>query len=203
MNIATDKAFAFTEARIEEAIRLIAAGKVETDNEGRRLWRDSGDTHGLYLRASASGGTYYRISKKAGRKQKKRIGDALTMRVSTARAEALKLASGDNSAGAAPIRVRTDGPTVAQAWSRYIADTKSGDFIAGRKRTAPSTIASYEDLYAPHLSKQYGNKSLHALAKDVHNIHRRLRDKPATANRLLQVISNLFVHAARAGYWVA
>jgi integrase len=39
------------------------------------------------------------------------------------------------------------------------------------------------------------------LAKDVHAIHKRMHSKPVAANRLLQVVSNLFVHAARSGYW--
>ena len=199
-SIATDKAFPFTESRIEDAIRLVAAGKVQTDGEGRRLWRDAGSSHCLYLRASASGGTYYRIHKTKGKKVKTRIGDALTMRVSKAREAALKLAGGDATAAAKPMRVRTDGVTVGEAWKSYIADVTSGEFVAGRKRTSPSTIKSYEELYRPHV-KPYASKSLHALAKLVPEFHRRLRDKPATANRLLQVLRNLFVHATRKGTW--
>lgn len=200
-SIATDKAFPFTEARVEEAIRLVARGAAETDSEGRRLWRDSGSPCGLYLRASAGGAAYYRIHKAKGRKVKTRIGDALVMRVAKAREAALKLAGGDATAAAKPIRVRTDGVTVAQAWKAYIADVTSGDFIAGRKRAAASTIRSYEELYKPHLKSRYGAKSLHYLAKHVQMIHKELREKPATANRLLQVIRNLFTHAARTGTW--
>jgi integrase len=200
-SIATDKAFPFTEARIEEAIRRVAAGDVPTDGEGRRLWRDSGSPHGLYLRASASGGTYYRIHKVKGRKIKTRIGDALTMRVTKAREAALKLAGGDESAAAKPMRVRTDGMTIKTAWAAYIADIRNGDFVAGRKPPAESTITSYEELFEPHVGKPYGSKSLHFLAQMVPELHRKLRGKPATANRLVQVIRNLFTHAARTGNW--
>ena len=200
-SIADEKAFSFTEARIEEAIRLVTAGKVQTDAEGRRLWRDEGCPHGLYLRASASGGTYYRIHKAKGKKIKTRIGDALTMRVSKARDAALKLAGGDETAAAKPVRVRTDGVTISQAWKAYIADVRSGEFIAGRKPTAASTIKSYEDLFEPHVGKKYGSKSLHFLASKVPELHRALRSKPVTANRLVQVIRNLFTHAARTGSW--
>lgn len=200
-SIADEKAFSFTEARVEEAIRLMAAGKVQTDAEGRRLWRDDGSRHGLYLRASANGGTYYRIHKVKGRKVKERIGDALTMRVSKAREAALKLAGGDASAAAKPVRVRTDGITAAQAWKAYIADVRSGDFVAGRKPTAASTIKSYEQLWEPHVGRDHGTKSLHYLARLVPQLHRKLKDKPVTANRLVQVIRNLFTHAARTGTW--
>lgn len=201
MSLATVKAFPFTEARVEEAIRLVAKGVAETDGEGRRLWRDEGCPHGLYLRASRSGGIYYRIYKHRGKKNKTRIGDALTMRVSKAREVALKLAGGDRSAAPEPIRVRTDGPTVDQAWAAYMAAAKSGEFIAGRRRTAESTLQSYEYLYGAHVKKRYGSKSLHALAKDVQAMHKRMHAKPVAANRLLQVMSNLFVHAARSGHW--
>lgn len=201
MTLATDKAFSFTEARVEEAIRLVARGAVATDGEGRRLWRDSGSPNGLYLRASATGGTYYRIHKQRGRKIKTRIGDALTMRVSTAREAAKKLAGGDQTAAAKPIRVRTDGVTVKQAWDAYIADVASGDFVAGRKPTAASTIESYRIMFNAHVLKKYGGKSLHFLASKVQELHRGLKAKPVTANRLVQVIRNLFTHAARTGKW--
>jgi integrase len=200
-SITTDKAFSFTEARVEEAMRLVAAGQAQADGEGRRLWRDSGSPHGLYLRASASGGAYYRIHKVRGRKVKTRIGDALAMRVTKAREAALKLAGGDATAAAKPVRVRTDGITISQAWKAYIADVESGDFVAGRKPTAASTIASYKILFDAHVGRPYGAKSLHYLARIVPELHRKLRAKPVTANRLVQVIRNLFTHAARTGNW--
>lgn len=197
----TGTAFAFTEQRIEQALKQLAVGRVAVDAEGRKLWRDEGSQHGLHLRASAGTATFYRITKTKGRKQKVRIGDATAMRVTQARAKALKLAGGDKSAAAAPIRVRTDGITVQQAWDAYIRDTENGDFIAGRKPTAASTVKSYRELYNPHLKRQHGGKSLHQLAKNVQDIHKSLRHKPATGNRLLQVIRNLFTHAARTGNW--
>lgn len=201
MSIDTVRAFRFTESRIEEAIALVRAGSVATKNNGRRVWRDADCPHGLHLVVGRRGASFYRIAKVAGRKIETRIGDATAMRVTKARDKARDLAAGIAEAAAAPIRVRTDGPTVDQAWKAYIADATSGDFIAGRRRTAASTIASYEGLYAAHLKRPYGNKSLHALAKNVHALHRRMKETPVAANRLLQVMSNLFVHAARSGAW--
>jgi integrase len=201
MELAECRAFPFTEARIEQAMRLVAAGRVQTKADGRRYWRDAGSPHGLMVLIGARAATYYRLHKRAGRKVFTRIGDATAMRVSVAREKALKLAGGDESAAAAPVRVRTDGITVDQAWKAYIADVTSGHFVAGRKPTGASTIKSYEELYAPHIKKRYGSKSLHNLAKHVQTIHRSLHKKPATANRLLQVIRNLFTHAARTGNW--
>ncbi len=201
MAIEESRAFGFTETRIEQAIRLVRDGSAQTKANGRRVWRDDGCPNGLHLVVGLRGATFYRIAKVGGRKVETRIGDATAMRVSKAREKARQLAAGVREAAAAPIRVRTDGPTVAQAWDSYMADAMSGEFIAGRKRTAASTLESYQGLYVTHIKKPYGTKSLHALAKDVQAIHKKMRDRPVTANRLLQVVSNLFVHAARTGNW--
>lgn len=200
-DLAEVRSFSFTELRVEQCIRLVAAGKVKTKSDGRRYWRDSGSAHGLHLLASAKGGTYYRLSKKRGRRVYTRIGDALAMRLTKAREAALRLAGGDQEAAAAPIRARTDGITVDKAWAAYIADLKSGDFVVGKKPPVASTIKSYEQLYKPHLEKPYGKKTLHALAKDIPTLMRSLKAKPATANRLLQVIRSLYTHAARSKTW--
>lgn len=201
MGIEADRAFPFTESRIEQAISLVRDGLVETNNIGRRIWRDQGSPHGLHVYVGRQGATFYRVAKVAGRKTETRIGDATAMRVTKAREKAKQLAAGVREAAAAPIRVRTDGPTVAQAWASYVADTRTGAFVAGRKPTAASTLASYVDLYNAHIKSRYGSRSLHALAKDVQSIHRKMRATPVAANRLLQVVSNLFVHAARTEAW--
>jgi integrase len=201
MGIESDRAFPFTESRIEEAIRLVRGGAAETKANGRRVWRDAGSPNGLHLVVGLKGAAFYRIAKVAGRKTEVRIGDALAMRVTKARDAARALAAGDKSAAAPAVRIRTDGATVDEVWRRYIEAASSGDFIAGRKRTAESTLESYGFLYRPHIKPKYGKRSLHALAADVHTLHKKLRDKPVVANRLLQVVSNMFVFAARSGLW--
>jgi hypothetical protein len=47
------RAFSFTELRVEQCIRLVAAGKVKTNSHGRRYSRDS--SHVVHLPASAKG----------------------------------------------------------------------------------------------------------------------------------------------------
>jgi integrase len=201
MGLGDVRAFRFTENAIEDAIRLVREGLVEVNGIGRRIWRDEGSPHGLHVYVGRRGATFYRVAKVAGKRTETRIGDATAMRVTKAREAARSLAAGVKEAAAAPIRVRTDGPTVDQAWDSYVAAAESGAFIAGRHRTAASTLASYKYLYGAHIKPRYGRKSLHALAKDVHAIHRKMHDKPVAANRLLQVVSNLYVHAARSGAW--
>lgn len=56
-DLADVRAFSFTELRVEQCIRLVAAGKVKTKSDSRSYWRDSGSPHGLHLLASAKGGT--------------------------------------------------------------------------------------------------------------------------------------------------
>lgn len=201
MGMEAERAFRFTETTIERAIRLVREGLVETNNIGRRIWRDDGSPHGLYVYVGKNGATFYRVAKVSGRKTETRIGDATAMRVTKAREKAQQLAAGNKEAAAAPIRVRTDGPTVAAAWAAYTSDVRSGVFVAGRRQTAASTLQSYQWLYDAHLRDRYGSKSLHALAKDIQALHRRMREKPVAANRLLQVVSNLFRHAAETGNW--
>jgi integrase len=201
MSLEDCRAFAFTEARIEQAIRLVRDGAAATKANGRRVWRDQGCPNGLHLVVGRRGATFYRVAKVAGRKVETRIGDATAMRVSKAREKARQLAAGVQAAAAAPIRVRTDGITVAEAWAAYTSDVRTGAFVAGRRPTAASTLQSYQWLYDAHLRDQYGSRSLHALAKDIQALHGRMRGKPVAANRLLQVVSNLFVHAARSGKW--
>lgn len=198
---AAERCFNFTESAVERVLRAAAAAS--EDGQGgdqRQLWRDEAG-NGLYLRVGPTGGTYYRISKSRGKKIKKRIGDATTMKVSEARKRAKRLAGGDASAAAAPIRVRTDGPTVAAAWRAYIADSLAGRFRMAKTSPQESTLKSYEELYRPHIQPRFGHKSLHHLARRVTEIYQQLADRPPTANRVLIVLKNLYVHAARNGYW--
>lgn len=201
MDYESATAFPFTESRLEDAMRAVQKDRVSVDSSGRRWWRDEGSPHGLRVLVSKRGGTFYRVHKEGGKVRKVRIGDATTMRVSKARRIALKLAGGDRDAAPPPIRVRTDGITVAAAWAAYVEDVRSGDYVAGKKPLAASTLKSYVELFEPHVGRLYGTRSLHFLAKKVPDIHKGLKDRPATGNRLLQVLKNLFTHAAKNGNW--
>jgi hypothetical protein len=44
-DLAEVRSFSFTELRVEQCIRLVAAGKVKTKSDGRRYWRDRGSAH--------------------------------------------------------------------------------------------------------------------------------------------------------------
>jgi integrase len=130
-----------------------------------------------------------------------RIGDALTMRVADARKAAMKLAAGDGSVAAPVRRVSSSGITADQAFEKYLEDCTTGAFIAGRKKTSANTLKSYRFLWNPHVKRTHGDKSLHKLAQDVRKILRSLHDRPVVANRLQQVLSNLFRWAAVNDHW--
>lgn len=64
------------------------------------------------------------------------------------------------------------------------------------------TIRSYRSLMKQHIGPAIGNRRLDALAKDeVKRLHTRIgKEKPATANRCLELIGSLFRAAAEAGH---
>lgn len=201
VNFDDEKAFVFTEQRLEELLRAVVAGRITTKADGRRWYRDDGCTDQLYVAASKAGATYYRIATQRGRKVYKRLGDATRMRVSTARGEAKKHAAGQADAGSAPIRIRPGGPSVREAWDRYFSDASAGRYIAGKSPTKASTLASYRHVFTPHVLETIGDKPLAYLAKRAHAVLEPLHEKPATFNRLCLIIRLVFKHAIDAGTW--
>ena len=188
--------FRFTEDRIEVALRLMQ----KPDAPNRKMWRDeSGD--GLHLRAGKSGGTYYWIAKREGKKLRERIGDATRMKLTAARNAAKRMAGGDMAAKPKAIRVRTDGPRVAEVWDAYNEASLAGTFFTGRKPPKPSTLKSYNENWQPHVGRPYGSKSLAQLAKAVPKIHESLAGKPATQKRVMQIIHNVYLFARKKKWW--
>lgn len=196
-----EKAFVFTEQRLEELLRAAGAGRITTKADGRRWYRDDGSTDQLYVAVSKAGATFYRIATQRGKKVYKRLGDATRMRISAARNEAKKHATGQADAGSPPIRIRTGGPTVREAWERYLADASTGRYVAGRTPTRESTLTSYYRVFSPHVLETIGDKPLAYLAKRVHAVLAPLHDKHATFNHLCLVIRLVFNHAIDAGTW--
>ena len=192
----TRPSFKFTEDRIETALRMVQKSR----SVDRKTWRDEGGI-GLHLIAGKSGGTYYWIAKRQGKRQKARIGDAVTMKLKDARDKARLLSGGNMEAKAKPIRVNTGGPTVATVWAEYLEASRKGQFYAGRKPPRESTIHSYEENFNPHVGRKYGTKSLAQLAEAVPAIHKKLAGKPATQKRLIQILHNLFLFARKQKYW--
>lgn len=192
-----------TEAGVEAAVKAVASREVTIGKDGRRWWRDAGSRNGLHLVVSVAGGAvYYRKARRPGSeaKVKQRIGDALTMRVATARQKALQLAGGDETA-AAPVKVRTDGITADNAFAGYLADSRAKSFTVGRSPPKESTLASYEILWRAHVRPKFGKRSLHHLAKGIPGLLERLAAKHVTANRLSQVLKNVYAWGTKREHW--
>ncbi|MDB4365850.1 tyrosine-type recombinase/integrase, partial [Pirellulales bacterium] len=188
--------FRFTEDRVEAALRLMQGENAPS----RRLWRDdAGD--GLHLRAGRNGGSYYWVARRSGKLEQHRLGDAERMKLTAARSAAKRMAGGDMAAKPRPIRVRTDGPRVAEVWGFYNEASHAGTFFTGRKPPKPSTLRSYAENWQPHIGKPYGSKSLAQLAKAVPKIHESLAKKPATQKRIMQIIHNVYLFARKKGWW--
>jgi integrase len=195
----------FNEATVRTAIAAVRSRQLATKANGRRSWRDTGSTHGLYLVVGKSTASWYRLAR-AGRgrgraKLEVRIGDATAMSTATAREKALKLAGGNEEARAAPIRMRTDGVTAGKAFEEYLAESRAGTFIVGCRPPKENTLGSYVGLWETHVRSRYGRQSLHHLAGHVPDIVAKLASKPVTAKRLTQVLRNVFAWSTRRGHW--
>lgn len=207
------KGFAFTEARVEEACRLVADGLVDTDGQGRRSWSDS-QTPGLRLVVGARGGSLVFAGRIGGRTVTRTLGPVGVVRVAEAREAVGRLRFDDTaaatlaprpSAAAAAPGVRDDaGPTVGVVVSDCLKAHASGRFLPGRRKSAPSarTIDFYSDVYAATLKADYDAAPLATLADDFPELFAKLSERaPYQANRMLQLVRNVFAYAASVELW--
>ena len=221
-------AFGFTAAKIEQARRLVAEGKIELDPYGRATWRDSaeGSPRGLALVVNQTAGSavfYYIGPGPGGRTVRKAIGDADSINLDEAR-KAVGRIRFDKSAAAhlapRPAASAQGGEakgerTVGKTFSSYIDAAEAGTFSLGR-RNAPitdRTAKGYRDCYAATL-KAHGDRPLSWLAENVVRLHREMGSasgtgkdrkpgRPYQANRMLQLARSIFAFAAREGWWTA
>jgi integrase len=197
----TASAFDFTEARCRQAWDAVRDGSLATDSNNRRWWRDLGCKQ-LKLMATPLNAAFYRVGRVGTRTVFQRLGSLDDLRVADARRSCDGLRSDATlAAKVAPSRRRTGRLSVDDAWKAYYADAESGRFVVGRDRIQKSTLKSYEFVYKAHL-KVHASRPLKWLAESFKELYQALgQDHPATANRFLQVVKNLFQHAAEAGHW--
>jgi len=210
------RAFRFTPARIERACRAVADGQVQVDGSGRRQWRDA-DAPGLFLRVTANGtGTFTLFYKRDGRPIRKAIGPVDVVGLAEAREAAGALRHDRTLAAQVRPRQRVQaGPTVGEAFDGYIEAAEAGLFKLGRRRQAITdrTAQGYRDTYKATL-KAHAGESLAWLAENVVAMHQRIgtasgkgkeavRGRPYQANRMLQLVRNIFTFAASRGWWAS
>lgn len=204
------KAFRFTPERLREVCRLA------TERGGRWSWRDDGCKH-LEVRVGGRGGVFYRFGRDPNRKGvvRERIGEiqgpnAVPLESARKKCEQLRV---DPKARAALPRRRlgSGGPTIKEAWERYVGAITIGLFSMrrGRKLLNASTIAAYQQVYKAHI-KRDEDKSLHWLAANLKELFETVgsqgsadygKASPGAANKLLQICKNLFDFCREQDQW--
>lgn len=204
--------FAFTEARVEHACRLVAEGRIDVDRWGRRAWTDA-ETRGLRLVAGRTGGVFAYLGRVKGAVVRRTIGPAGVVRVAEARAWVERARFDETAAAALAPRPRGSSarsggghgePTVGAVVADYLLAHASGRFLPGRRKSAPTrrTIEFYEAVYAATLKAQFAASPLSALAASFPATYAALSERaPYQANRMLQLARNVFGYAAGVGIW--
>jgi integrase len=193
--------FKFTPARVAEAERAVAEGRVGVDRYGRREWRDTA-AHGLRIVVTGRGGMYQFAGRIDGRPVRKTLGPCRTLTLAEARKLAGELKY--NSTAAAKLAPRrkaaAPGEPLQAVWERYIADAEAGRFVA-RRRLRPATIRSYRGVWGAQL-KPHADRPLDWIADNIETIFEPIRaEAPYQANRTLALLRIVFVYAIRKGVW--
>ena len=153
-------AMAFTEARIEQARRLVADGELPTDNTGRRSWRDEG-CRGLVLvvnQRSGSASLYFQGTLN-GRTVRRAIGDVENVRLEEARRAVGRLRYDRSAAGALAPRpaepAEAESPTVGSVVGEMLDAHEAGRWLPGTRSRVPlpRTMKFYRDLRKARTSK--------------------------------------------------
>ena len=195
-----DRAFSFTEPKIDALTKAVASGAVAVDADGRRWWRDT-ECRQLWVRISKAGSaTYYRVYKTGGRRHRERIGDAGVMLLKAARIAVDRLRNGD--AKHTRQRGKAGTWTIQEAVDAYLQASREGRFKVGKEFPGECTLKSYFDMCRPHLLRPYGSQSLQWLGNNFKRIHKELsRTRKGSASRLRTVVTNVFLYAIEVGEW--
>ena len=204
------QAFQFTEARLAAARR--SARPDDADAQGRLSWRDE-SCRGLTLRLNLNSGTaaFYYVGKVNGRTVRRALGDADVVTLQEAR-EAVNRLRYDRTV-AAVLTPRPaeqddaepvdDSPLVGTVADALLDAHAAGRWLPGNRTRVPTdrTMKFYRDLRTAQLTDHEG-LTLRALADRLPIIYAALQaTAPIQANRLLQLLRNLYAYAAAAGLW--
>lgn len=208
--------FPFTEARVAAARRAVQDGLVDTDESGRRAWRDS-DCRGLTLVVNEKTGSaiYYFVGKAGGKAVRQAIGDVETVRLQEARLTVNRRRYDRTAAAALAPRARAgaDGAAaedvVKTVMDDMLAAHEAGRWLPGSRSKKPSsrTMLNYRNVRRAVMRDEGSSEDLEqlplkAFASRLGDIYGRLQKRaPIQANRALQLWRNLFAYAADAGLW--
>lgn len=204
------RSFPFTEARVAAARR--AARPEDADAQGRRSWRDDG-CRGLTLVVNLNSGTaaFYYQGKANGQTTRRALGDVDVVTLQEAR-EAVNRLRFDRTVAAVltprpaeqdDAEPADDSPLVSVVADALLDAHAAGRWLPGNRSRTPTdrTMKFYRDLRAAQL-KDHEGLTLRALADRLPGIYAALQaTAPIQANRLLQLLRNLYAYAAAAGLW--
>lgn len=223
------KAFPFTESRLEQARKAVLDGLVDTDESGRRSWRDA-DCRGLSVIVNEKTGTtvFYFVGKVDGQTVRRALGDADAVRLVEARETVRRFRYDRTVAGALAPRQRDADepadttPVVKSVMDAYLEAHEAGRWLPGNRSRKPTdrTMKFYRDLrravmvekvrrkrkgtdeYETVDGEDFEQLTLQAFADRLPAIHAALvKRAPVQANRMIQLVRNLYAYAADAGSW--
>ena len=211
------KAFPFTESRLEAARKAVLGGLLDTDESGRRAWRDA-DCKGLSVVVNEKTGSsvYYFVGKVNGQTARKSLGDTDAVRLVEARQAIGRLRFDKSLTGVlVPRRAEDDDeagdttPAVKGVMDACLDAHEAGRWLPGSRSRKPTdrTMRFYRDLRRatmtdPKTGEDFEGLTLQAFADRLPAIHAALvKRAPIQANRFVQLVRNLFAFATDSGLW--
>lgn len=223
--------FAFTEARVDAARKAVVEGLVETVADGRRSWLDADCPGlRLTVNGATGSSVYYFQGKVNGQTARRALGDTDAVRLVEAREAVRRLRYDRTVAGAlAPRPAEADAdepadqtPVMEGVMDAYLDAHEAGRWLPGSRSRKPTdrTMKFYRDLRRAVMVEKIRRKrrgtdeyevvdgedfeqlTLRAFADRLPAIHAALVSRaPVQANRMRQLVSNVYAYAADAGLW--
>ncbi len=205
------KSFRFTEARAKRVRDVVVSGSLETDDYGRRSWRDDGMT-GLVLTVNGRSGTatWSFVAKVSGRAVRHSLGDIDLVSLEEARDAVGRLRHDKTTAGVLAPKAAKEGEEkksmkLGTVVSKMLDDHRAGRWLPGRRRRqgppTDRTMSFYVDLHHA-TTKEYDGMTLVEFAEALPEIYAKLQARAAVqANRSVQLWRNIFGYAIDAGFW--
>ena len=225
-----NRAFPFSESRLEAARKAVVDGLVDTDATGRRAWRDA-DCKGLAVVVNEKTGStvFYFVGKVNGQTVRKALGDTDAVRLTEARQAIGRLRFDRSLTSTLVPRAADEGdeagdntPVVKGVMDAYLDAHEAGRWLPGNRSRKPTdrTMKFYRDLRRAVMVEKIRRKrkgtdeyeiidgedfealTLQGFADRLPDIHAALvKRAPVQANRMIQLVRNLYAYAADAGLW--